>query len=72
MKRDDYRKLTGYVPQQPVIFTDSIINNIVMGEEPDQANLEYAMKISQLDKEMVKFGLGPQTIGGPKGKTLSG
>lgn len=72
LKRDEYRKLTGYAPQQPVIFTDSIINNIVMGEEPDQANLDYAMKISQLDKEMAKFGLGPQTVVGPKGKTLSG
>ena len=72
LKEEEYRLLTGYASQQPVIFTDTIRNNILMGEEPDGERLNYALKISQMGKEMDKFGLGMETVVGPKGKTLSG
>lgn len=72
LKAEEYRLLAGYASQQPVIFTDTIRNNILMGEEPDKERLEYSLHISQLGKEMEKFGLGLETVVGPKGKTLSG
>ena len=72
LKEEEYRLLTGYASQQPVIFTDTIKNNILMGEEPHGERLDYALHISQMGKEMDKFGLGLETVVGPKGKTLSG
>jgi len=72
IRRSTYRKLTGYASQTPVVFSDSIKNNIIMGAEYDEADFAMAVSVSQLDKEMEKFNLGPDTLIGPKGKTLSG
>ncbi len=69
---DSYRKLTGYASQVPVVFSDTIRNNIIMGKTFDEERFERAVETSQLKEEMQKFNLGSDTVIGPKGKTLSG
>ena len=67
-----YRALIGFAPQQAIVLSDTIKNNILLGDKLDEKRFEYAISVSQFKKEMEKFGLGMDTIIGPKGKTLSG
>lgn len=67
-----YRKKIGYAPQEPIVFSDTIKNNILMGEKIDQKRFDYAVSTSQFKAELKKFGLGFDTEIGPKGNTLSG
>ncbi|HMA68955.1 MAG TPA: ABC transporter ATP-binding protein [Candidatus Mcinerneyibacterium sp.] len=68
----NYRDKIGYAPQQPIVFSDTIKNNILMGDEIDQERYEYSVKTSQFEDELKKFGMGFDTEIGPKGNTLSG
>ncbi len=67
-----YRKKTGYAPQEPIVFSDTIKNNIVMGDETNEKRFNYSVKTSQFKAELEKFGFGFDTKIGPKGNTLSG
>lgn len=69
----NYRKLFGYVPQEPILFSDTIKKNIVFGRENiTDAAIEQAIKISQFDKEIEKFPNKLDELIGPNGLTLSG
>ncbi len=67
-----YRALTGYASQHAIIFSDTIENNILLNGVKDETRFTQALIVSQFLEEMDKFGLGMDTIVGPKGKTLSG
>jgi subfamily B ATP-binding cassette protein MsbA len=64
---NSYRNKIGYISQEPVIFNDTIYNNVTFWSEPTEANLERFKKtieltslndfLSQLpDKEHTKLG----------------
>ncbi len=52
-----YRKRFGYITQEPVIFNDSIFNNVTLWAEPNQGNLKrfkQAIELAKLE-EFVEF-----------------
>ncbi|MBN2412749.1 ABC transporter ATP-binding protein [candidate division KSB1 bacterium] len=67
------RSFIGYVPQESFLFSDSIQENIVFGlTGPDDKQIEKAIEISQLNKDLDQFPNGLQTVVGERGITLSG
>jgi len=67
------RAAIGYVPQDNFLFSLSIKENVGFGlEELDEQQLEYALDISQLGKDIIDFPQGTQTLLGERGVTLSG
>jgi ATP-binding cassette subfamily B protein len=70
---EDLRRSIGYVPQEPVLFSDTIRNNIVFGRD-DIADpvIEWAVEVSQLKEEIEAFPRGLETAIGTRGVALSG
>jgi ATP-binding cassette, subfamily B, multidrug efflux pump len=68
----DLRKNIGYVPQEPVLFSDTIRNNIAFGREIDEATLDWAIDIAQLKDEIAGFPRGIDTAIGTRGMSISG
>lgn len=67
------REAIGYVPQENFLFSLSIHENVAFGaEDLDQEQLEYALSISQLAKDVEDFPQGAKTLLGERGVTLSG
>ena len=69
----DLRRVIGYVPQEPVLFSDTVKNNIVFGRDdiPDRL-LEWAVEVSQLKEEIATFPDGLNTQIGTRGMSISG
>lgn len=69
----DLRRLIGYVPQEPVLFSDTIRNNILFGREDIGPDLiEWALEVSQLKGEVDIFPDGLETMIGTRGMSISG
>lgn len=70
---DDVRKLIAVVSQDPVVFNDTILNNITFGKEPvDQTAVEKAARIAHAHEFISATEQGYQTIVGDRGVKLSG
>jgi len=70
---EDLRRNIGYVPQEPVLFSDTVRNNIIFGrKEISEAQMEWAIEVSQLKKEVESFPKGIDTAIGTRGMTISG
>lgn len=70
---DDLRDQTGFVPQDPFLFSDTIENNIKFGkEDASSEEIEKAAKDAVVHENIVDFKDGYQTILGERGVTLSG
>ena len=68
-----WRNLIGYVPQQVYLFDASIIENIVLGDQPvDRARLDQAIRITQLESVIASQPHGLETVIGENGIRLSG
>lgn len=69
----DLRNLISVVSQDPVVFNDTIINNITFGKEPvDITQVEEAAKIAHAHDFIMATENGYQTIVGDRGVKLSG
>lgn len=69
----DVRRLTGYVPQQPFLFSMSIAENIAFGRsELTREQIIAAATLADLHKDIVTFPQGYETMVGERGVTLSG
>ena len=69
----DLRKMIGYVPQEPFLFSTSLKNNLTFGRDQCSAEeLARAVKIAKLDRDLDVFPQGLDTIVGERGVTLSG
>ncbi|HVP58793.1 MAG TPA: ABC transporter ATP-binding protein [bacterium] len=67
------RQQIGYVPQEPVLFTDTIENNIRFGRETiDAATVDWAVEVSQLNQDLAAFPQGLATRIGVRGMSISG
>jgi ATP-binding cassette subfamily B multidrug efflux pump len=67
------RRNIGFVPQEPFLFSDTLLNNILFGT--DQKDIETARKaagIAAIEKEIEAFSSGYETVLGERGITLSG
>jgi ATP-binding cassette subfamily B multidrug efflux pump len=69
----ELRQTLGYVPQDPFLFSTSLKRNLTFGrEEVSDAELERAVKIAKLERDLEIFPQGVNTIVGERGVTLSG
>jgi len=69
----DLRRLIGYVPQEPFLFSTSLKANLALGKEQYSADeLVRATAIARLDRDLEIFPLGLDTVVGERGVTLSG
>ncbi len=70
-----FRNVTGVVPQEVFLFSDSIENNVKFGSLEDQISsnrLEEVTKMSHVYHNIIEFKDGFQTILGERGVNLSG
>ncbi len=69
----DLRQMIGYVPQEPFLFSTTLKRNLTFGRERySEEELEHAIKIARLDRDLEVFPNGLQTLVGERGVTLSG
>ncbi|WP_185849164.1 ABC transporter ATP-binding protein [Blattabacterium cuenoti] len=72
LKIKDYRRLLGFVTQEPVLFNDSVFNNIALGSEKISINsVIQAAKIANAHCFIEKLPKGYDTIIGYNGNKLS-
>lgn len=70
---EDLRKLIGYVPQEPTLFSDTLRNNILLGrDEVTDELIDWAIDVAQLKDEIDSFPDGIDTTVGTRGMMLSG
>jgi ATP-binding cassette subfamily B multidrug efflux pump len=69
----DLRKMLGYVPQDPFLFSMSVQRNLAFGrDEVSDEALGRAVSIAKLDRDLEIFPEGLNTVVGERGVTLSG
>ena len=69
----DLRRLIGVVSQDPILFNDTIYNNITLGTGgASQERVEEAAAIANADKFIKQKPEGYQTVAGDRGVRLSG
>jgi len=69
----DLRKMIGYVPQEPFLFSTSLKGNMAFGRDScSSEELACAVKIAKLDRDLEVFPQGMDTVVGERGVTLSG
>ncbi|MGN6718403.1 MAG: ATP-binding cassette domain-containing protein, partial [Candidatus Binatia bacterium] len=69
----DLRRLIGYVPQEPFLFSTTLKANLALGKEQCSSDeLARATAIARLDRDLEIFPLGLDTVVGERGVTLSG
>lgn len=70
---EDLRRSIGYVPQEPVLFSDTVRNNILFGrDDVSDAVLNWAIDVAQLKDEIAAFPEGLETHIGTRGMSISG
>jgi ABC-type multidrug transport system fused ATPase/permease subunit len=72
-KIDDLRRLMGVVSQDPILFNDSIYNNITLGTGgANRERVEEAARIAHADNFIRNKSDGYDTMAGDRGVRLSG
>jgi ATP-binding cassette subfamily B protein len=67
------RRDIGYVPQESLLFSDTIRENIAFGRlDATEEEIKEAARIAQIYDEVMEFPEGLNTVIGEKGITLSG
>lgn len=67
------RRRIGYVPQEPLLFSDTIENNVRFDREGiDDATVDWAMEVSQLAEDLASLPQGLKTRIGVRGMSISG
>ncbi|HEY7317464.1 MAG TPA: ABC transporter ATP-binding protein [Candidatus Binatia bacterium] len=69
----ELRKALGYVPQDAFLFSTSLRRNLTFGrDEVSDEEVERAVRIAKLDRDLAIFPEGMNTLVGERGITLSG
>jgi len=72
-KQESLRGETGIVPQECILFDETIYNNIKFANpKASRKEIENAIKFAQLDRIIKNFPKGENTIVGERGVKLSG
>ena len=69
------RGAIGYVPQEPLLFSDTVAENVAFGAsgaDPAAPSVESAVALACLDADVAGFPDGLETTVGERGLTLSG
>ncbi|WP_126243786.1 ABC transporter ATP-binding protein [Chitinophaga rhizosphaerae] len=73
LKLHNLRNQVAYVPQDVFLFSDTIANNIRFGEpSANDAAVQQAARQASVEKDILGFPDGFQTVVGERGVTLSG
>ena len=73
LKLTDLRSLIGNVNQDPILFNDTIANNISFGtDDAKQADIEQAARIAHVDEFVERMAEGYESNIGDRGSKLSG
>jgi ATP-binding cassette subfamily B protein len=68
-----YRRLFGYAPQEPALFSDTVRNNVVFGREGvNEAYLQRVVAGAELATDVAGFAGGLDEMLGERGTRLSG
>ncbi|MCB2230774.1 ABC transporter ATP-binding protein/permease [bacterium] len=72
-KLESLRHSIGYVPQEPVLFSDTVRNNILFGRDNVSEDLlSWSVEVAQLSDEVKHFPKGMDTMIGTRGMSISG
>ena len=67
------RKAVGVAPQEPFLFSETILENIAFGlDEVDRERVEWPARLAGIHEEILAFPKGYETVLGERGITLSG
>ena len=67
------RTQIAYAPQEALLFSDTIYNNIKFGrDDATEAEVKEAARMADLDKDITSFAKGYETMIGERGVMLSG
>jgi ATP-binding cassette subfamily B protein len=72
---DSYRTALGYVPQEALLFSQSIQENVIFNREPDGDPAVWArhcLSVAQMDADLATLPKGIETVVGQKGALVSG
>ncbi|MFO7719645.1 MAG: ABC transporter ATP-binding protein [Gillisia sp.] len=75
LNRESFQRRIGYITQDPVIFTDTVFNNISFWSEPTPENLKrfwWAIQQASIDDYIRELPKREHTILGNNGVNLSG
>ena len=61
-----------FTPQIPRLFSDALQDNILMGQPPDEADIETALRLAVMEQDLAGMAGGLETVVGPRGVRLSG
>ncbi len=61
-----------YIPQTPVLFADSLLENLLLGSAIDLPRVRDAIHLAGFDRDVAGFGDGLSTLIGTRGVRLSG
>ncbi|MCZ6788420.1 MAG: ABC transporter ATP-binding protein [Chloroflexi bacterium] len=61
-----------YTPQTPWLFSDTLRDNILMGLQADDKELEAALRLGVMEQDVSELENGLDTVVGPRGIKLSG
>lgn len=63
---------SAYTAQVPRLYSDTLRENILLGQEDDEAKLNRALSNAVMEEDLAKFPQGLGTMIGPRGVKLSG
>jgi len=72
---DSYRRSLGYVPQEALLFSQSIEDNVLFDRRPDGDPAVWArhcLSVAQMDADLAALPGGVSTVVGQKGALVSG
>lgn len=77
VEAEDLCALLGYVPQDPLLFSGRIRDNIAFGSPGDgmeisDQDLQAALEVAQMSAEVAGFSQGADTLLGQRGLSVSG
>ncbi|MBD8038362.1 ATP-binding cassette domain-containing protein [Solibacillus sp. A46] len=73
MTKEQILDWIGYVPQDHVLFSRTIRENILFGkEDASSADIDEAIRLADFEKDLANLPLGIETLVGEKGVSLSG
>ena len=70
--RTEYRALTGYIPQEPILFSESVRDNVDFGRKIDEDGIRKSLQQAQIDEEVEGFADGVDQMLGQRGLSVSG
>ncbi len=73
LSKDQLRSWIGYVPQDHVLFSRSVRDNILFGKsDASDEDIQEAIRIAHFESDLAKLPKGLDTLVGEKGVALSG